>query len=106
MNIYFEARGEPVKTQIAVAAVTINRMKSKDYPKTICGVVKARGAFSWTKKKNKIKEKKTFEKCKKIAHLYLLGKLKSPIGKRCFFNGIQEFKTKHKPMRIGKLIFY
>jgi spore germination cell wall hydrolase CwlJ-like protein len=39
-NIYFEARNEPVKGQYAVAFVTMNRVKSKDFPNDICGVVK------------------------------------------------------------------
>jgi spore germination cell wall hydrolase CwlJ-like protein len=38
-NIYFEARGEPLNGQYAVAEVTINRVKSPYFPKTICGVV-------------------------------------------------------------------
>src|SRR5579884_3414830 len=37
--IYFEARDEPVKGQIAVAQVIMNRIRSPFYPKTICGVV-------------------------------------------------------------------
>lgn len=37
--IYFEARGEPTVGQIAVANVVMNRVKSKRYPNTICGVV-------------------------------------------------------------------
>ena len=37
--IYFEARGEPAKGQLAVAQVVINRLKNPAYPNTICGVV-------------------------------------------------------------------
>ncbi|HEY9010544.1 MAG TPA: cell wall hydrolase [Devosia sp.] len=37
--IYFEARGESVKGQEAVAQVIINRTTTGYYPKTICGVV-------------------------------------------------------------------
>ncbi|HTP37478.1 MAG TPA: cell wall hydrolase [Methyloceanibacter sp.] len=37
--IYFEARGEPVRGQIAVAQVILNRVRSPDFPQTICGVV-------------------------------------------------------------------
>ena len=39
-NIYFEARDQIVKGQIAVALVTINRVNSKRFPNTICKVVK------------------------------------------------------------------
>ncbi len=37
--IYFEARGEAEKGQIAVAQVVLNRLKNPAYPKTICDVV-------------------------------------------------------------------
>ena len=38
-NIYFEARDQKPKGQIAVALVTINRVKSKRFPNSICKVV-------------------------------------------------------------------
>jgi len=57
-NVYFEARGEPLAGQYAVAEVTVNRRASGRYPHSICGVVFQRswdarrqryvGAFSWT----------------------------------------------------------
>jgi spore germination cell wall hydrolase CwlJ-like protein len=37
--IYFEARGEPVRGQIAVAQVVMNRVFSGYYPNDVCGVV-------------------------------------------------------------------
>jgi len=36
--IYFEARGEPIAGQVAVAEVVLNRRDSSAYPNTICGV--------------------------------------------------------------------
>ena len=38
-GIYFEARGESQKTQIAVGQVILNRVKNPAYPNSICGVV-------------------------------------------------------------------
>jgi len=38
-NIYFEARGEPLEGQYAVAEVTLNRTQSQNFPHTICAVV-------------------------------------------------------------------
>lgn len=38
-GIYFEARGEPIKGQAAVAQVILNRVRNPVYPNTICGVV-------------------------------------------------------------------
>lgn len=39
-NIFFEARNQTVKGQVAVAWVTLNRLDDTRYPNTICGVVK------------------------------------------------------------------
>ena len=37
--VYFEARGEAYRGQVAVAQVVLNRVKDRRYPDTICGVV-------------------------------------------------------------------
>ncbi len=37
--LYFEARGESVKGQFAVAEVILNRVDSGSYPDSVCGVV-------------------------------------------------------------------
>ncbi|CTQ50165.1 cell wall hydrolase [Jannaschia donghaensis] len=37
--IYFEARGEPLRGQVAVAEVILNRVDVGNYPDTVCGVV-------------------------------------------------------------------
>jgi N-acetylmuramoyl-L-alanine amidase len=52
-TVYFEARGESEQGQRAVAAVVLNRVKSPDFPDTICEVVHQGGTdgrdcqFSW-----------------------------------------------------------
>ena len=38
-GIYFEARGEPRRGQVAVAQVIMNRVNHDEFPDTICGVV-------------------------------------------------------------------
>lgn len=52
-NIYFESRGETKLGQIAVAWVTLNRVNSKRFPNTICGVVFQKSQFSWANGKGK-----------------------------------------------------
>ncbi len=37
--LYFEARGETVRGQIAVAEVILNRVSSSRFPNTVCGVI-------------------------------------------------------------------
>ena len=50
--LYFEARGESVKGQAAVAEVILNRVDSGAYPRSVCGVVNQGGRggcqFSFT----------------------------------------------------------
>ena len=41
-----EARGEPYKGQVAVAAVVLNRVRSSKFPNTISGVIYQKGQFS------------------------------------------------------------
>ena len=47
-NVYYEARGESLAGQYAVAEVTMNRRNSLGYPKTVCEVIYQKDAFSWT----------------------------------------------------------
>lgn len=57
-NVYYESRGEPLEGQYAVAEVTMNRVASSLFPKSVCEVVHEKrwdvrrkrdvGAFSWT----------------------------------------------------------
>ena len=44
--VYAEARGEPYKGQVAVAAVVLNRVRSSSFPNTISGVIYQKNAFS------------------------------------------------------------
>lgn len=51
-NIFYEAPMESYRGKLAVATVTMNRVRHKQFPKTICGVVYQRNSrgcqFSWT----------------------------------------------------------
>ena len=54
-NIYFEARGESEAGQIAVAFVTLNRVRSSNFPNDICDVVyQAKHSEWWKEHKNKL----------------------------------------------------
>jgi N-acetylmuramoyl-L-alanine amidase len=44
--VYAEARGEPYKGQVAVAAVVLNRVRSSKFPNTISGVIYQKNQFS------------------------------------------------------------
>ena len=47
--IYFEARGEPMVGQVAVAQVIMSRVYDERYPDTVCDVVKQGYYYSWDK---------------------------------------------------------
>lgn len=46
--LYFEARGEGRQGQSAVAEVILNRVESKRFPASVCGVVNQPSQFSYT----------------------------------------------------------
>lgn len=58
-NIYHEANGEPDDGKLAVALVTMNRVASKGFPDTVCGVVYERGQFSWVNTKSRVNREST-----------------------------------------------
>ena len=48
--VYFEARGEPLAGQLAVAQVILNRVSSGRYAADVCGVVYQPGQFSFARR--------------------------------------------------------
>ena len=52
--VYFEARGETLEGQLAVAEVVLNRSRSGRYPVTICGVVEQPMQFSFVNRTGRI----------------------------------------------------
>jgi len=49
LNVYWEARNQPVQGQFAIALVTMNRVASRNFPNMVCAVVWQKGPqFSWT----------------------------------------------------------
>jgi N-acetylmuramoyl-L-alanine amidase len=47
--VYFEAKGEPLRGQLAVAQVILNRTHSGRFPSSVCGVVRQKGQFSFVR---------------------------------------------------------
>ncbi len=81
--IYFEARDEPIRGQIAVGQVIMNRIRSPFYPKTICGVVYqgernrtgCQFSFTCTGKKNAVKEMPEWATAVKLAKEVIAGEV-------------------------------
>lgn len=84
-NIREESASSHYQDRIANAWGVINRVKSKRFPNTICGVIYQKGQMSWTK--SKVKRNRGFDKVYiKIAKDLLLGKIPNP-SKACNFTG-------------------
>lgn len=47
--VFYEAKGEPLAGQLAVAEVIINRARSGRFPRSLCGVVTQAGQFSFVR---------------------------------------------------------
>ncbi|MEO9820829.1 MAG: cell wall hydrolase [Paracoccaceae bacterium] len=81
--LYFEARGETVKGQFAVAEVILNRVASARFPDTVCGVInqgtgkKYQCQFTYTcdGRAEIVREPKAFERVGKVARIALDGQV-------------------------------
>jgi len=77
--LYFEARGESVKGQFAVAEVILNRVESARYPNSVCGVInqgtgrKYQCQFTYTcdGHPERIAEPRAWERVGKVAQMSL-----------------------------------
>lgn len=117
--VYFEARGEPVLGQVAVAQVILNRAFSGKYPDTVCGVVYQNAhrhlacqfTFACDGIRDVIREPDMWERAKKISAEMLDGRLWLPeVGKATHYHAnyvhpgwVREMKKMH---RLGVHIFY
>jgi hypothetical protein len=84
--VYFEARGEAVRGQIAVAQVVLNRAFSGKYPDTVCGVVyqnkhrhlACQFTFACDNNPDVIREPDMWDRAQKISKAMLDGRLWLP----------------------------
>ena len=116
--IYFEARGEATRGQVAVAEVILNRVDSRRFPSTVCGVVmqgsERRNAcqFSYAcdGKPEFIAETKAFAKAAKIAKMMLEGRPRVLTGAATHYHTTAvnpRWASKlTKTTQIGEHLFY
>jgi len=94
LNIYHEARSQSEIGQEAVAAVTLNRVKSKSFPGSVCKVVKQGGQkrnrcqFSWwcDGKSDRATEREAWKKALEIGRESLLGIRDDPTHGALFYH--------------------
>jgi spore germination cell wall hydrolase CwlJ-like protein len=117
--VYFEARGEAVRGQIAVAQVVLNRAFSGFYPATVCGVVyqnkhrhyACQFTFACDNVADVVREPDMWDRAKRIAKAMLDGQLWLPeVGKSTHYHAywvhpswVSEMK---KMYRFGVHTFY
>ena len=119
-NIYYEAGTEPFEGKVAVAQVTINRTKSKDFPKDICSVVYERNIvynkvlcqFSWYCDRDssfKPINKKAYEESMTVAKKVLLENFRLPsLTTAMYYHAdyINPGWKKERITQVGHHIFY
>jgi spore germination cell wall hydrolase CwlJ-like protein len=117
--VYFEARGEAVRGQIAVAQVVLNRAFSGFYPNTVCGVVyqnkhrhlACQFTFACDNVADVVREPDMWDRARKIANAMLDGQLWLPeVGKSTHYHAywvhpswVSEMKKMYK---FGVHTFY
>jgi spore germination cell wall hydrolase CwlJ-like protein len=118
--IYFEARGEPIRGQLAVAQVVINRLKNPAYPKTVCGVVyqnegmrnKCQFSFACDGIPEVVEEKDAWATAMMLARKSLYGEAEflSDVGSATHYHATYVrpdwAPTMKKMQKIGVHIFY
>jgi spore germination cell wall hydrolase CwlJ-like protein len=117
--IYFEARGEPVKGQAAVAQVVLNRVRAPTYPDTICGVVyqndhwrnRCQFSFACDGIKDRITSTRHYKTAEEVALAVTAGKIFIPeVGSSTHYHATYVRPgwagTMEKMKKIGLHIFY
>lgn len=118
-GIYFEARGEPVKGQAAVAQVILNRVRNPAYPETICGVVyqnedwrnRCQFSFACDNIRDRINSEQHWKVAREVALAVTAGKIwLAEVGSATHYHAIYVrpdwARTMKKVGRIGLHVFY
>ncbi len=118
-GIYFEARGESVKGQAAVAQVILNRVRNPAYPDTVCGVVyqnedwrnRCQFSFACDNIKDRIRSEEHWKMAREVAMAVTAGKIWLPeVGSATHYHAVyvrpKWARTMQKVGRIGLHVFY
>jgi spore germination cell wall hydrolase CwlJ-like protein len=118
-GIYFEARGESVRGQAAVAQVILNRVRNPAYPNSICGVVyqndnwlnRCQFSFACDGRKKRIESPANYKVAQDVAMAVTAGKIFIPeVGSSTHYyaNYVHPgwARTMQKMTKIGLHIFY
>ena len=108
--IYFEAKGEPLSGQLAVAEVILNRTKSGRFPKSVCSVVTQRGQFSFVRggRIPAISLNKQYRTAVAVARVALADAWDSPASGAMYFHArrVSPSWNRVQVAAIGNHVFY
>lgn len=117
--VYFEARGESVKGQVAVAQVVLNRVRNPAYPNTICGAVyqnrdwlnACQFSFACDGQKHRVTEMPQWRMAQQVARTVSAGQIWLPeVGSATHYHAtyVRPFwaPTMKKLTKIGLHVFY
>lgn len=116
--LYFEARGESLIGQIAVAEVILNRVDSASFPNSVCGVVNqgkqyrnaCQFSYKCDGKSDRIGSRGVYEELGKVAWVMLEGKPRILTGKATHYHNTQVnprwARKLTRTARIGEHLFY
>lgn len=112
LNVYWEARNQDIAGQLAVAQVTMNRVKDERWPNNVCEVVYDHKQFSWywDGKSDIPKEEKAWETAMMIASAAMDGTGHSDLQEVTHYHAIyskpywKDYMT--KVAEIGDHVFY
>ncbi|WP_295813319.1 cell wall hydrolase [uncultured Nitratireductor sp.] len=118
-GIYFEARGESVKGQAAVAQVILNRVRNPTYPGSICGVVyqnekwrnRCQFSFACDGIRDRVKSPGHFKMAQDVAMATTAGKIWLPeVGSSTHYHATYVHPrwagAMERMKKIGQHIFY
>ena len=108
--IYFEAKGEPLSGQLAVAEVILNRSKSGRFPKSVCSVVTQPGQFSFVRGGHvpSVPSNQQYRTAVAVARVALADSWDSPASDAMYFHARRAAPGWHRQQvaAIGNHIFY
>ena len=111
--VYFEARGEPLYGQLAVAEVVINRSQDSRWPASYCGVVYQRAQFSFVRGGKMPKINSTsgaWQRAKAVAQIAHDGLWQSDANEAVYFHANyvrpRWSRSKTRVTRIDTHVFY
>lgn len=106
--VYYEARGEPLSGQLAVAHVVMNRAHSGRFAATLCGVVRQPGQFSFRGRSFAPPENADWTKAVAVARAAMDGTGANPARGALYFHANYVAPGWDRPQiaQIGHHVFY